>query len=110
MRAEERAIRRSHSRVDNMSSASIRPDNKVHVGDAVVAEMRAARMPFAPHQFEFWFAYRHGRNTALNAAANEIKQRNGALSDTDVEQLHENYLSPWRMAARPDDVAAHMAA
>jgi len=93
-----------------MSSASILPDNQVHVGDAVVAEMRAARMPFAPHQFEFWFAYRHGRNTALNAAANEIKQRNGALSDTDIEQLHEDYLSPWRMAARPDDIAAHMAA
>jgi len=84
--------------------------NKVHVGDAIVAEMRSARMPFEPRQFEFWFAYKSGHNTALNAAADDLRKRNGGLSGPDIDRLHETYLAPWRMAARPDDIAAQMAA
>ena len=72
--------------------------------------MRAARLPFEPRQFEFWFAYKSGRNAALNAAANEIKGRNGALTGPDIDRLHEIYLSPWRMAEKPDAVAARMSA
>ena len=72
--------------------------------------MRAARLPFEPRQFEFWFAYKNGRNAALNAAANEIKGRNGALTGPDIDRLHEIYLSPWRMAEKPDAVAARMSA
>jgi diguanylate cyclase len=90
-------------------SPRVRPDSMIHVGDTIVAEMRAARMPFAPRQFEFWFAYRDGRNTALVSAANAIRQRNGALTGADVEHLHETFLSPWRLAARPDQIAAQMA-
>ena len=93
-----------------MPPARVRPDNSIHVGDAIVAEIQTARTPFEPRQFEFWFAYKSARNTALNAAANDIKKRNGTLSGADIERLHETYLSPWRMAARPDDIAAHMAA
>src|SRR5882757_841039 len=106
--AERRSTRNRPSRVEGMSPARVRPGKIVHLGDAIVAEMRAAHMPFEPRQFEFWFAYKSGRNTALNAAANDLKERNGALSGVDVERLHETYLAPWRMAARPDDIAAQM--
>ncbi|MBV8839966.1 MAG: GGDEF domain-containing protein [Alphaproteobacteria bacterium] len=92
-----------------MPPAKVRPDKSVHIGDAIVADMRAAHLSFEPRQFEFWFAYTSGRNTALNAAANDIKNRNGALSAADVEHLHATFLSPWRLAAEPDDVAARMA-
>jgi len=92
-----------------MPPARLRPDKSVHIGDAIVADMRAAHGSFEPRQFEFWFAYKHGRNTALNAAANGIKQRNGALTDADIEHLHASFLSPWRLAAEPDDIAEHMA-
>jgi diguanylate cyclase (GGDEF)-like protein len=88
----------------------LRPDSTIHVGDAIIAEMRAAHLPFEPRQFEFWFAYKDGRNTALIAAANEIKQRTGALTSADIDKLHEAHLSPWRMAERPDAIAARMSA
>src|SRR5882757_9291371 len=93
-----------------MSSARPGAEKSIHLGDAIVAEMRAARLPFGPRQFEFCFAYKSGRNAALNAAANEIKAANGALTGADIERLHETYLSPWRMAAKPDDVTAQMGA
>jgi diguanylate cyclase len=100
----------SKTRVNALDGASKTRVNALHVGDSIVAQMRAARMAFEPRQFEFWFAYRDGRNTALVSAANDIKQRNGALTTADVEHLHETFLSPWRLAARPDQITARMAA
>ena len=95
-----------------MSSARTRTsaDHGVYLGDTIAADMRAARLPFEPRQFEFWFAYKSGRNAALNAAANEIKGRNGALTGPDIDRLHEIYLSPWRKAEKPDAVVARMSA
>ena len=95
-----------------MSSARTQSaiDHGVYLGDAIAAEMRAARLPFEPHQFEFWFAYKNGRNAALSAAANDIKSRNGALTGPDIDRLHEIYLSPWRMAEKPEAIAARMSA
>src|ERR1044072_8362022 len=95
-----------------MSSARTRTsaDHGVYLGDTVAAEMRDARLPFEPRQFEFWFAYKNGRNAALNAAANDIKNRNGALTGPDIDRLHDIYLSPWRMAEKPDAVAARISA
>ena len=95
-----------------MSSARTNPgaDHGIYPGDAIAAEMHAARLPSEPRQFEFWFAYKNGRNAALNAAANDIKSRNGALTGPDIDRLHEIYLSPWRMAEKPDTIAARMSA
>src|ERR1044072_6846462 len=95
-----------------MSSARTTPgaDHSIYLGDTIAAEMRAARLPFGPRHFEFWSAYKNRRNAALNAAANAIKSRNGALTGPDIDRLHETYLSPWRMAEKPDAVAARMGA
>src|SRR5258705_13072109 len=95
-----------------MSSARTQPgaDHGIYLGDAIAAEMRAAHLPFEPRQFEFWFAYKNGRNAALKAGANDIQGRNGALTGPDIDRLHEIYLSPWRMAEKPDAVAARMGA
>jgi diguanylate cyclase (GGDEF)-like protein len=82
----------------------------IYLGDTIVAEMRSARLPFEPRQFEFWFAYKSGNNAALKSAANDIKAKTGALTGSDIERLHEAYLSPWRMAQQPDSVTAHMGA
>jgi len=93
-----------------MSPARPGAEKSINLGDAIVAEMRAAQLPFGPRQFEFCFAYKSRHNAALNAAANEIKATHGALTGADIERLHETYLSPWRMAAKPDDVTAQMGA
>ena len=100
------------NRVRRMSPARRQPsaDHRIYLGDAIVTEMRASRLPFEPRQFEFWFAYKSQRNAALNASANAIKARNGVLTGRDIERLHERYLSPWRMAESPDAVAERLGA
>ena len=92
-----------------MSSApTVSGTEGTYLGDTIAAELRAARLPLEPRQFEFWFAYKSGRNAALNVAANEIKGRHGALTGQDIDRLHDIFLSPWRMAEKPDAVAARM--
>ena len=89
-----------------MSRARALPggDRRTHHGDIVVAELRASGLPPGPRQFEFWSAFKSGRNPRLTAAANAITAHQGALTARDIERLHEDHLSPWRLAEQPERV------
>src|SRR2546423_750545 len=104
-----RAERRRHPqpcRVDRMPSADTQQgsDHRVYLGDTIVEELRASGLPLEPRQFEFWFAYKSGRNAALRAEADAVKARSGALSVEDIERLHAAHLSPFRLGEPPDSV------
>ena len=108
-RAAERRLRAAAT-LNRMSANKPSNDHRVYLGDAIVAELRAARLPLEPRQFEFMFAYKSGRNAALNAAADAIRTREGALTGDDIDRLHEAYLSPWRMGEPPETAAARLGA
>jgi diguanylate cyclase len=84
------------------------PERRIYLGEAIAEQIRAAELPFEPRQFEFWFAYKSGRNTALNAAADAITVQNGALTGPDIDRLHDAYLSPWRMGDDADAIASSL--
>jgi diguanylate cyclase len=84
------------------------PERRIYLGEAIAEQIRAAELPFEPRQFEFWFAYKSGRNIALNAAADAITVQNGALTGADIDRLHDTYLSPWRMGDDADAIAASL--
>jgi diguanylate cyclase len=107
--AAERHLRAAAT-LNRMSANEQSSDHRVYLGDAIVAELRAARLPLEPRQFEFMFAYKSGRNAALNAAADAIRARKGALTGDDIDRLHEAYLSPWRMGEPPETAAARLGA
>ena len=94
-----------------MSSARTAPNaqRRIYLAESIVAQIRASELPFEPRQFAFWFAYKSGRNAALNAAADAITTSNGILTGADIERLHDAYLSPWRMGEGADAVAARLA-
>jgi diguanylate cyclase len=85
-----------------------RPERRIYLGDAIAEQIRTSGLPFEPRQFEFWFAYKSGRNAALNAAADAIVVQNGALTGSDIDRLHGSYLSPWRMGDDADAIAASL--
>jgi len=93
-----------------MPSDQPNTDHRVYLGDAIVRELHAARLPLEPRQFEFMFAYKSSRNAALNAAADAIRERTGALTGDDIERLHDAYLSPWRLGERPEVATARLGA
>jgi len=83
-------------------------DHRTYLGDTIVEELRTSQLPLEPHQFEFWFAYKSARNTALNVAADAIRVRTGTLTGEDIAKLHETYLSPYRLGTTPDNAIARM--
>jgi diguanylate cyclase (GGDEF)-like protein len=84
------------------------PEQRIYLGEAIAEQIRASELPFEPRQFEFWFAYKSGRNAALIAAADAITVQNGALTGPDIDRLHDAYLSPWRMGDDADAIAARL--
>ena len=92
-----------------MSPARTKPiDQHAELGDAIVAQLRARAQPATPRDFEFWFAYRNGQIPALNAAVDAIRFKSEP-SAADIERLHDQHLSPWRMSAGADTVTATLA-
>ena len=94
-----------------MSTAQKKPPvrQRADFGAAVLDELRATALPASPRAFEFWFTYKSGRNPALNAAVDALRGGRGELTASDVEQLYERHLSPWRMSEGADTIAARLA-
>lgn len=93
-----------------MSSARKGADRGIHLGDQIVADMRAAHVSFEPRQFEFWFAHKSKRSASLSAAVNAIGATSGILTAGDIDRLHALHLSPWRKAEKPEHMVARMGA
>lgn len=82
--------------------------SRVPAGDTIVEELRATKLPLEPNHFAFWFAYRSGLDGALNQAVDAIKSARGRLTAPEIDRLHQEHLSPWRLANSPDLVALRM--
>jgi hypothetical protein len=101
-----RQLNRQNGRPLARSSAA---DHGVYLATPSPRRCAAARLPFEPHQFEFWFAYKNGRNAALNTAAHEIRTRNGALTGPTSTACMTSTCAVAH-AEKPDAVAARMGA
>lgn len=72
--------------------------------DIALGQIKALRQPATPRNYEIWYTYATGYNPSLNQQINDTLQQNGALSDADLEQIYETYLSPARLTDRLDSV------
>src|SRR5215470_6188039 len=61
--------------------------------DIALGQIKALRQPASPRHYEVWYTYATGYSPSLNQAINETVARNGALSDADIERLHETFIS-----------------
>jgi diguanylate cyclase len=88
--------------------------NDDHERTFVFAEMalqqiKALRQPAVPRNFEIWYQYATGYTPALNRAINDALAQNGTLSDADIDQIYNTYLSPNRVGDRLDTLGTRMA-
>jgi diguanylate cyclase len=72
--------------------------------EIALGQIKALREPATPRNYEIWYAYATGYQPSLNQKINETLQQNGALSEIDLEQIYETYLSPTRLTERIDKV------
>ena len=71
-------------------------------------QIKALRQPASPRHFEIWYTYATGYNPPLNKIINETLARNGRLTEADLEQIYETYLSQIKTTDRIDKVGARV--
>src|SRR5580692_972382 len=76
--------------------------------EIALGQIKALRQPASPRQFEIWYSYATGYNPSLNQMINDILARQGTLTEADINQIYESYLSPNRFSDRIDHVGAQV--
>ena len=76
--------------------------------EIALGQIKALRHSANPRNYEIWYTYATGYNPSLNAKINETLAQGGTLSDTDLEQIYETYLSPTRLTDRIDMVGSQV--
>jgi diguanylate cyclase len=76
--------------------------------EVALGQIRSLRQTAIPRNYEIWYVYAAGYNCSLNRAINETLARNGKLTESDLEQIYETYLSPIRTTDRIDKLGARV--
>ncbi|MEA2906762.1 MAG: diguanylate cyclase [Alphaproteobacteria bacterium] len=76
--------------------------------DIALGQIRALRQPASPRHFEIWYIYATGYNPSLNQAINETLARNGTLTEPDIDNIYETYISVHRFTERIDHVGSQV--
>jgi diguanylate cyclase len=76
--------------------------------DVALGQIKSLRQTAVPRNYEIWYVYATGYNLQLNKIINETLARNGRLTEADLEQLYETYLSQIKTTDRIDKVGARV--
>jgi diguanylate cyclase len=77
--------------------------------EVALGQIKSLRQSAVPRNYEIWYVYATGYNAALNKIINETLARQGKLTESDLEQIYETYLTQLRTTDRIDDVMALIA-
>ncbi len=76
--------------------------------EVALGQIRSLRQTAVPRNYEIWYVYATGYNAALNKIINETLSRNGKLTESDLDQIYETYLSQTRTTDRIDKVGTRV--
>ena len=76
--------------------------------EVALGQIRSLRLTAVPRNYEIWYIYATGHNAPLNKIINETLARNGNLTEADLEQIYETYLSHIKATDRIDKVGARV--
>jgi diguanylate cyclase len=76
--------------------------------EVALGQIRSLRQTAVPRNYEIWYIYATGYNAPLNKIINETLARNGKLTEADLEQIYETYLSHIKTTDRIDKVGARV--
>src|SRR5579883_1128621 len=61
--------------------------------EVALGQIKSLRQTAIPRNYEIWYVYATGYNAPLNKIINETLARNGKLTEADLEQIYDTYLS-----------------
>jgi diguanylate cyclase len=76
--------------------------------EVALGQIKSLRQTAIPRNYEIWYVYATGYNSPLNKIINETLARNGKLTEADLEQIYETYLSQIKASDRIDKVGARV--
>jgi diguanylate cyclase len=76
--------------------------------ETALGQIRALVQPASPRNFEIWYTYATGYNSALNRAINTALEQTGALNEADLEVLYAAHVSTTRVGERIDSVGSRV--
>src|SRR5664279_3407443 len=76
--------------------------------EVALGQIKSLRQTAVPRNYEIWYVYATGYNSPLNKIINETLARNGKLTESDLEQIYETYLSQIKINDRIDKVGARV--
>ena len=76
--------------------------------EIALGQIKSLRQTAIPRNYEIWYVYATGYNAPLNKIINETLARNGKLTEADLEQIYETYLSQFKTSDRIDKVGARV--
>jgi diguanylate cyclase len=76
--------------------------------EVALGQIRSLRQTAIPRNYEIWYIYATGYNAPLNKVINETLARNGELSEAELEQIYDTYLSQTKATDRIDKVGARV--
>ncbi len=91
-----------------MTIATDEHERTMAFAEIAFGQIRALRQPASPRHFEVWYNYATGYKPSLNQAINEILTRSGTLSEAQIDEVYETYISAQRVADRIDSVGSQV--
>src|SRR5689334_15589111 len=76
--------------------------------EVALGQIRSLKQTAIPRNYEIWYVYATGYNAPLNKIINETLARNGKLTEIDLEQIYDTYLSHIKTTDRIDKVGARV--
>jgi diguanylate cyclase len=76
--------------------------------EVALGQIRSLKQTAIPRNYEIWYVYATGYNAPLNKIINETLARNGGLTEIDLEQIYDTYLSHIKTTDRIDKVGARV--
>ncbi len=74
--------------------------------EIALGQIKSLRQLALPRNYEIWYVYASGANPALNKVIDDILAQSGRLSESNLAQIYDTYLSQTRSADRLDKVGA----
>src|SRR5581483_4871032 len=83
-------------------------ERAIGYADIAIGQMKALRHPCTPRNYEIWYTYATGYHPALNTQINATLKAKGTITEADLAQIYDDYLSPSRLTNRIDEVGSQV--
>jgi diguanylate cyclase len=77
-------------------------------GEQAIGHIKTYRTSAYPRIYELWYTFATGHNAPLNKAISSALGRNDGISEQEIEEIYDNYLSPLRFSDRVDQVGSRL--